>query len=231
MSTADVDDYHEQLLENCQQVDQSIANLGSGIDGMSLEEEIAEVKQQLKWCKQLLMSYRVELRDLTTVQQATYRQKTKSHTQRLQQLQVDLNMAVKEAQRRDLLPASGVGNGEMGTRETLAYGEELQMQSQASVSRSRAMVEDTIEVAANTATTLQGQTEQITRIRTGVETVESNMKRADRQLRIFMRRMMTDKIILCLLFCVVIGVVLVIVYSSINKDEKDTNTPDSFKPT
>ena len=177
------------------------------------------------------MSYRVELRDLTTVQQATYRQKTKSHTQRLQQLQVDLNMAVKEAQRRDLLPASGVGNGEMGTRETLAYGEELQMQSQASVSRSRAMVEDTIEVAANTATTLQGQTEQITRIRTGVETVESNMKRADRQLRIFMRRMMTDKIILCLLFCVVIGVVLVIVYSSINKDEKDTNTPDSFKPT
>ena len=38
MSTADVDDYHEQLLENCQQVDQSIANLGSGIDGMSLEE-------------------------------------------------------------------------------------------------------------------------------------------------------------------------------------------------
>ncbi|KNC50342.1 Qb-SNARE [Thecamonas trahens ATCC 50062] len=230
MATEDVDDYHEQLVEKCADIEHAIANLGTNPD-MTLEEEIGEVKQDLKWAKQLMMSYRVELRDLTTVQQATYRQKTKAHTQRLQQLQVDLNMAVKEAKRQALLPAAGEEGVELGTRETLSQAEALQGQSQASVARSRAMVEDTIEVAASTATTLQGQTEQLGRIHAGVEEVESNMKRADRQLRIFARRMMTDKIILCLIFCIVVAFIMVIIYSSIKgRNDKETSAPDEFKP-
>lgn len=233
--TEEIEDYHQQLLDVCAEIEEDLEDLPN-LQEHEKPEEMAEIEQQLKWAKQLLMSYRVELRELTVVEAARYQQKTKDHTARLQKLQADFNWAKKEVDRGQLGLAGGrapISNNpdDMTAGQIIAKGEAIQEQSLESLARSKRMVQDTIEVATSTNEALQEQTAQIVRIQEDVERVESNLKRADRQLRAFMRRMMTDKIILCMICLVILGIIGAIVYSTIKgKDDKNTESPDEFKP-
>jgi hypothetical protein len=67
------------------------------------------------------------------------------------------------------------------------------------------------QVGAETAAKLKEQTEQLERVNADLDKIDTNIARARRQLRVFMRRMMTDKIILGFLFLIVIGIVVVII--------------------
>ncbi|KAL0210409.1 hypothetical protein RCL1_004845 [Eukaryota sp. TZLM3-RCL] len=86
---------------------------------------------------------------------------------------------------------------------------------------------ETTGVAA--ADALAQQTQTMVNIHTNQQELKSELKIADQQLRVFMRSMMTDKIIMSLLFLIIAGVVFIIVYSFLNPDS-DFNVPDDFKP-
>jgi len=57
----------------------------------------------------------------------------------------------------------------------------------ASTDRSKRIVEETIQVGNETAKTLQEQTAQLERIDKQVDVVQSNLQKAEKQIRVFMR--------------------------------------------
>ena len=84
-------------------------------------------------------------------------------------------------------------------------------------------------MGAETAQKLKGQTEQLKNIDADIMKVKSNLKRADLLLRAFMRRMMTDKVIMifvCLIFCGIVGIIVYKVVDPQGADESGLNVPD-----
>lgn len=64
---------------------------------------------------------------------------------------------------------------------------------------------------------LKRQGDQIKNIQEDVNQIESNIARANKQIRIFMRRMATDKLILLMLFLVTCGIVVAVVMFILKK--------------
>jgi SNARE protein len=67
-----------------------------------------------------------------------------------------------------------------------------------------------LQIGAEVSDKMKRQTEDITKIKDDVDQVDSNLKRADKQIRMFMRRMATDRIFLVLMLLVVIGLIVAI---------------------
>jgi len=212
-----------------------IAEIEKGIDGLRKLSGTAKserinylMNDRMLRAKQSLQSFKVELREVPREQEQTYKVKEKEYHATLQKLNGDLQWAKSEMER------SGLGLrsvDDMSTMEILQEGGKVQDQSLGSLARMRAQIADTMQVGTNTATKLKGQTEQLQNIDTDIMKVKSNLNRADLLIRAFMRKMMTDKIIMvfmCLIFC---GVVGIIVYKAIDPDGADEaglNVPDEI---
>lgn len=77
------------------------------------------------------------------------------------------------------------------------------------------MLQQTIQVGQKTNETLKQQTEQLATVDENLDLIESNLLRADKQIRIFLRRMATDKVILGLILLVVLAIIITIVVAVI----------------
>lgn len=72
---------------------------------------------------------------------------------------------------------------EMGAKDLVAEAKTIQEQSKASTTRAKQVLEHTIQIGTETSDALKKQTEQIENIDKTVDVIESNLLRADRQIR------------------------------------------------
>ena len=84
----------------------------------------------------------------------------------------------------------------MTSQEVLQEAGKVQDQSLGALARMKQNIAASKEVGAATAAQLEAQTRQLKNIDTDVMKVKSNLSRADLLLRAFMRKIMTDKIIM-----------------------------------
>merc|ERR1712070_265491 len=95
------------------------------------------------------------------------------------------------------------------------------------------MVEEAKAVGREASEKLKAQTQQLQNIDNDIKTIESNLKRADALVRAFMRRMMTDKLILVFLGLIVLAIVIIVIYSAVNPkgaEDAGVKVPDKFIP-
>jgi len=208
--TEEIADYDQQIKELISQIRESIQNELPNMKGKIRSEKIEYLTGRLNRLKQLMQSYKVELREISRVEAKPYEDKFKGHEKDVESLTAEFN-AAKE------LSDSKRNVDEMTTGQMIMVAKEVQMESLQSVDRSKRIVEDTINVATETAQTLKSQTEQLERIDKQVDVVDSNLKKAEKQLRVFMRRMATDKLIMSFVCLVVLGILAVIVIAIVNK--------------
>lgn len=105
----------------------------------------------------------------------------------------------------------------MTAKELTTQALMVQDMSLAATDRIKRTIAETTEIGVITSTALKGQGEQITRISENVDQAETNLKRADKQLRAFMRRMATDRIFLVLIFLTLVAIITIIVYKTVAK--------------
>jgi len=189
--TEEITYYDDELTE-------IIRTLEEGVDGLARKrpaakaEAVREMEERLKRAKQVLHSFKVEMRELPRDQLHVFDQKHKEHTARLQALTGDLQIAKGDVDRHNL----GVRSiEEMTAGEILEVASKTQDQSLASVNRMKQRIEESRQVGTETAETLRGQTEQLKNIDVDIMKVKTNLNRADVLIRAFVRKMMTDKII------------------------------------
>ena len=110
---------------------------------------------------------------------------------------------------------------EMSTQEVIQEASKVQDASLNKVKRMQQTVEESRQVGAATAIRLKGQTEQLKNIDTDIMKVKSNLSRADLLLRAFMRKMMTDKLIMGFMLLIFIGIVVIVIYKMVGPDKAD----------
>ncbi|KAJ3336672.1 putative plant SNARE 11 [Gonapodya sp. JEL0774] len=129
--------------------------------------------------------------------------KTRDYEEQLRQLQKDVEWAETSAERDDL---GQKPLDQMNAREMTQTGIGIQGKSLASTARTKHVIEETIHIGMDVNEALKRQTEEIKKIDDAMDQVGSNLKRAEKQLRVFMRRLATDKIFMALIFLIVLGI-------------------------
>ena len=84
----------------------------------------------------------------------------------------------------------------------------IQNHALASLARSEKAVAETVEIGNEATETLQKQGQQLQRINRQLDHLDSEVKRGKNELRAFMRRMMTDKVLIC---CAILVIVCIFV--------------------
>jgi len=227
--TEDIDEYDKQLIKYLDDVAKGLEACQK-LKGNDRNEKLTQMNDLLERANLALRSFKVELIELPKEEKKKYEAKMQEHKARIDKGYADVKWAKQEGDHAQLMQGAGaMGIEQMSGAQQVAVVTKLQDESLTSLARSKQMVEGAITIGGDTSNTLKAQTEQLKRIDAGIDEVESNLKIADKQIRAFMRRMMSDKIILTFLCLCIVGLVCVIVWSAVDKHAK-TNTPDQFKP-
>ena len=108
---------------------------------------------------------------------------------------------------------------QMSNQQLVSYGKQQMDEADASLARSKKVVEDTINVGAETAAALQAQTGQMEKIVNDLDEVEFSLKKAKVLIRDLTRSLATDKCIMCFMLMIAIGVLSIIVLKVTGADK------------
>ena len=108
---------------------------------------------------------------------------------------------------------------QMSNQQLVSYGKQQMDEADASLERSKKVVEDTINVGAETAAALQAQTGQMEKIVNDLDEVEFSLKKAKVLIRDLTRSLATDKCIMCFMLMIAIGVLSIIVLKVTGADK------------
>jgi SNARE protein len=100
---------------------------------------------------------------------------------------------------------------QMEAGDLIQHGRNVMDETDKSIMRSEAVVEETIQIGTQTAEALRGQTKQLEKIVDDLDEIHFSLKKSFGVLKDITRGLATDKCIMVLLFLVVVGVVVVIV--------------------
>uniref|UniRef100_A0A7S2IXW3 t-SNARE coiled-coil homology domain-containing protein n=1 Tax=Haptolina brevifila TaxID=156173 RepID=A0A7S2IXW3_9EUKA len=193
-------------------------------------ERVVDVNQRLERAKNVIWQLKVEGRDMPKAQEREYMGKANELKGQLDGMQGELHLIKQDMERQQI----GVRTvDEMTTQEVIAEGAKIQDRDLSALERMKRQVAETGEVAAATAMRLKGQTDQLKNIDTDVGKVKSNLSRADLLVRQFMRKMMTDKLVMifmCLIVCGIIGIIVYKVMDPQGAEENNIAVPDEVVP-
>ncbi|KAI9332525.1 hypothetical protein BDR26DRAFT_869235 [Obelidium mucronatum] len=210
--SSEIEEFDEQIIDLLQGIKKVLEREVPTLRGAERIERCSYLKNRLTRAKQVHRTIVVEIRDLPKDQVADWEAKAKQYETEIGQLLQDVDWA-------ETTGKNGGGGDEqkkrtpdeMTAKELTQQAMVVQEQTHEATSRTKRIVEQTIEIGAAVNNEIIKQGEQIHNIAEGIQHVESNLKRADKQLRVFMRRMSTDKIFLLFIFLTVIGLVVAIV--------------------
>ncbi|KAJ1458558.1 hypothetical protein M885DRAFT_513060 [Pelagophyceae sp. CCMP2097] len=199
----------------------------------SSDGSVAECEAKLKRAKDVQKSFSLELRLLRDkFQKLNHDATLKKLNDRLADLSGKIAFAKNASDRHALFAAKDAKVEVKSNNDYLTAAEHLQDQTGAALQRTLALIEASKEVGTSTLEELERQHEQIKDITADVLIIDDNLKRADRLIRNFAKRMMTDRIIQTFCFlnlCALCGIIAyaVVTKKSIGGKNKSStnNTP------
>lgn len=196
-------------------------------------------EKKVKEAIELRKGYQLALRQAPREQARQFQEKFEEHSVRVDELSGEVKWARTEMDRNGLFgdraavgnaQRQGAGMAQMGNKDLLDKAVNIQAKTEQSLNSTQKMVEQSKEVAIATGEQLRVQRNQIVQITDEVMRMEDNLLRADRLIRVFARRMATDRIILLFTFLVFAGIAAIVVYKSINPSDKTFYVPDEVTP-
>ncbi|KAI5057757.1 hypothetical protein GOP47_0027772 [Adiantum capillus-veneris] len=207
--------------------------------GKQLEELTAKMRE----CKRLIKDFDREIKE----EEAEYTPAiNKQLNERKQSLIKELNSYV--ALRKTYTSALGKkelldgGGGEplvddnvrmastMTNQELIDGGNKTMDETDQAIERSKKVVEDTVNIGAQTAQTLKAQTEQMGRIVNELDTIQFSIKKASQLVREIGRQIATDRCIMMFLFLVVCGVIAIIIVKIVHPNNKNIQDIPGLAP-
>mmetsp|Transcript_18785 Transcript_18785/g.33330 ORF Transcript_18785/g.33330 Transcript_18785/m.33330 type:complete len:228 (+) Transcript_18785:201-884(+) len=156
-----------------------------------------------------------------------YQAKLQSYDAQLKQLRTEVEWVKadigKDKAREDLF-GDRAEQGKMtfdptvSRDELLAQSHTTQDKTEAALKRTLQTMNDTNQVADATLEALTAQTQQIKKIDEDLTNVASEMDRAKDVMKSFVRRAMTDRLILIFLVLIIVAVIVLVIFLAINKD-------------
>ncbi|TMW69840.1 hypothetical protein Poli38472_001996 [Pythium oligandrum] len=232
---AEISYYDADLTDALDKLNDIMSKLPKAPPGVR-PEMLNNAEKKLKEIIELRKGYQLALRQAPREQAKQFREKFEDHCARVEELTGEVKWAKSEQERSGLFgerTASGKtakGGAPMGNKEMLDKALDVQKKTEQSLMSTQKMVEQSKEVAIATGEQLRDQRNQIVTITDEVMRMEDNLQRADRLIRTFARRMATDRVILFFTFLVFVGIAAIVVYKSVNPNDKTFYVPDEVTP-
>eukprot|EP00243_Klebsormidium_subtile_P008992 TRINITY_DN4387_c0_g2_i1.p1 TRINITY_DN4387_c0_g2~~TRINITY_DN4387_c0_g2_i1.p1 ORF type:complete len:269 (+),score=60.01 TRINITY_DN4387_c0_g2_i1:307-1113(+) len=118
----------------------------------------------------------------------------------------------------------------MSNQELIERGNATMDETDRAIDRGRRIVEDTINIGAQTGVTLKGQTEQMGRIVNDLDTIHFSIKKAANLLKEISRQIATDRCIMFFLFIIFLGVIAIIIVKVVNPHNKNIRPIPGLTP-
>lgn len=109
----------------------------------------------------------------------------------------------------------------MTNQQLMDNGNQMMDETDQAIERSKKVVENTINVGAETAAALKAQTEQMSRVVNELDSIHFSIKKASKLVKEIGRQVATDRCIMAMLFLIVAGVVAIIIVKLVNPHNKD----------
>jgi len=213
-----------EISELCDEVENGLQELKNTkvFKGQKRDDKVALLKTRLNRARVALRSLKVEFRELSKIDQKPHADRAALLEERINKLSTDLEFAERNDPEQQKQDAAMV----VDYNAVLNKGKAIQDEDLKILSGLNRQLEDTEQIGASTLVKMQEQSEQMRSIDKQVDEVASNVKLASRQVRVMVRRWGTDRLIQCLMFCIVAGVIVIIVYSVVTK-KGNTNLPQT----
>jgi len=168
----------------------------------------------------------VEFRELSKAEQREHSERAGVLEERINALAVDLEYVEKEdPEQMKLNAAQAVDHNAL-----IDKGKAIQETDINILVNMNRQLQETEQIGSTTVHKMAEYNDQIKRIDKDVDEVASNIKLASRQVRVMVRKLATDKLIMCLMFLVFAGVIVIIVYSAVGgKNAPKTNIPQDWQ--
>jgi len=208
--SSDIAIYDDELNDLKDQVQECIDAMHT-LKGTARAERYNRAQDKMKEVGKVFHQFNVDLRILSDpAEKSNYEKKAKAHTNAIASLKAKLNELKSARDDVDANPATG-GDGKQDARKLAKNITDIQNNALASLARSEQMVADTERIGKEAAETLRNQTDQIKDVNQKLDEMETQVQRAKKELNAFVRRMMTDKIIICFTLLILIGIIVAVV--------------------
>ena len=211
-----------------------LAKLPRGGGGFNTDrsQKVNEIDAKLVRCKTIKKSFKMECRLIKdNITRRAHEDKLSSYEVRITALEGELKWAKTEGDKAAVFSgAKGGGDPEKDGDAMLKEADRLQDKTAQSLAHTAQLVAASKEVGAATIEELHRQREQIKDITEEVMQIEDNLTRADKLIKSFGRRMMTDKFIqcfACINVCLLAGV---IAYAVVQKNKGAISSAKSKLP-
>ena len=232
MST-DIDYWSDSYRSAIDDVDRLVASLGECRPDERLEI-VGEAEAKLTRAVAIKKSYKLELRLLRDRElKRTYEESLRELDDRREEQKNRVAEHRERNERASLLADTPAAFGEhKGNDYYLDGASKLQDRTGDALERASQMVEASREVGASALSELERQQDQIKDVSADIMLIEDNLTRADRLIRNFTKRMMTDKLIMGFAFlnmCALCGIIVYCVVTGKglgDEKKKDEGGPD-----
>ncbi|CAL9131110.1 unnamed protein product [Musa acuminata var. zebrina] len=118
----------------------------------------------------------------------------------------------------------------MTNQQLMDNGNRMMDETDQAIERSKKVVEETVNVGAETAASLKAQTEQMSRIVNELDSIHFSIKKASQLVKEIGRQVATDRCIMGMLFLIVIGVITIIIVKLVHPNNKDIRDIPGLAP-
>ncbi|KAK8830356.1 hypothetical protein WA577_006042 [Blastocystis sp. JDR] len=220
-----IDGWVEDVEDALSKAESSYRQITEDTDAGEKRMLLTESKNLMNEAKDNLDALSVQIKKLPRDSQFNYLNKKAAFADRIKVLQSDLKFQFQSMERKDLLGGpknEGVEGGDMLIQHAL----QTQGKTIDAAKNTLQLLQETKQVALATTETLSHQTDQISGMKGDVEGIDNQLKRSEQLIRTYLVRMMTDKIIMGLIFfLVVLIVVAVVLYAIFGKKKNPTEAP------
>eukprot|EP00752_Nemacystus_decipiens_P009607 g8584.t1 len=222
MATGDVKYWDNSYGKTLDDLENYVGTVESG-DGDGRDSAISEATNSLKRLAGMRRSYNLEIKLLKDpASKAHYNMEKSQKDARLTTLQARFEAAKTSGQsKRDELfggrrDVESGGATERSAEAKLDEADQYQDKTEEAYKNMIGVLKETEATADGTAVELTNQREQLGRITEDAIEIDSMLTRADRLVKVFSKRMMTDKFIQCFGCLNVSAMVAIIVYVIVN---------------
>ncbi|PIA48173.1 hypothetical protein AQUCO_01400626v1 [Aquilegia coerulea] len=195
-------------------------------DSSRQSRQLEELTEKMRECKRLIKEFDREVKEEESKNTAdTNRMLNEKKQSMIKELNSYVALKKQYASkldnnRADLFDGpNNEGHGEenammassMSNQQLMDTGNRMMDETDQAIERSKKVVEDTVNVGADTAAALKAQTEQMSRIVNELDSIHFSIKKASKLVKEIGRQVATDRCIMALLFIIVLGVIAVII--------------------
>ena len=193
-------------------------------------DSLENIEKLFSRLKSLQRSYRTELLNIGNATEKTDARKRQTEFKaEIKKLKDDFKWAKTHVEKEDLLGKES--NQKPVTDEQIAnHMLKVQNQDKDLLKQGLNKVNEAVKVGEVISGQLEDQTEQLQRINKKASGLQSDIRRAGKILYVYRRRMMQDRATVILLLLVVLGIVGIIIYSTLNPSQDSFAVPDEAKP-